>query len=105
MGHRLSATLLERQTWLSAVQGLNLRLLVAAQDQRMLGRYEVEADDAFELLGEARIGGEFERAHPVEFEAVSAPDTGHGRCVCFQVRSKCAGAPMSLTFGRLLRVV
>jgi hypothetical protein len=55
MGHRLAAAFLHGQTGLGAVQGLYLALLIDGQDQRVLGRMEVESDDSFQFLGEGRI--------------------------------------------------
>ena len=50
-----TSALLERKTRLGAVQGLDLTLLVAAQDQRMFRRIEVQARDVQQLLDERRI--------------------------------------------------
>ena len=47
-----AATAFERQARLRAVLRLDLRLLIAAQHQRMLGRIEVKPDDVFELVDE-----------------------------------------------------
>lgn len=41
MGHRLAASLLQRQARLGAVKGLDLRLLIDAQHHRMGGRANV----------------------------------------------------------------
>ena len=48
----------EGQEGLGALQGLALALLVDAQDQGMVGRMKVEADDIMDLLDEEGIGGE-----------------------------------------------
>ncbi len=62
MGHRAATTFLERQTRLNAVQGLYLALLIDAQNYRMLGWIQIEADNVGELLGKLRIGAHFESA-------------------------------------------
>ena len=49
-----------RQRRLGAIERLNLRLLVHAQDHRVVGRVEVQPDDVAHLLDEERIGGQLE---------------------------------------------
>ena len=43
---------LHRQQWLRAIQSLNLRFLIDAEDQRILRWIQVEADDVANLLDE-----------------------------------------------------
>ena len=62
--HRRTPSALERQSRLRAVQCLDLRLLIAAQHQRVLGRIEVQTDDVLELVDEAWVVGELERLDP-----------------------------------------
>ena len=49
-----------RQRRLGAIERLNLRLLVHAQDHRVVGRVEVQPDDVAHFLDEERIGGQLE---------------------------------------------
>src|SRR3972149_8751316 len=73
VGHRAQATWIERQAGLSAVERLDLALLVEAEDQSMLGRIEVEPDDVVELLEEVGIATHLERLGPVGGWAVGVP--------------------------------
>ncbi len=61
VGHRGAAPLLHRQPRLGAVEGLDLALLVDAEDHGMIGRIDIEADDFLELVDEFGVVGEFER--------------------------------------------
>ena len=77
--HRLSATLLQRQSRLRAIQRMHLAFLVAAQHQRMLGRRHVQTHDVFELLDELRVARDLEAPHAMGLQSVRAPvarDTG-----------------------------
>jgi hypothetical protein len=56
VGHRPATALLHRQPGRSAVERLDLRLLVNRQHQRVLGRIDIEADDILHLGGELRVG-------------------------------------------------
>ena len=61
----------EGQEGLGALQGLDLALLVNAQDHGMVGRIKVEADDVADLFDEEGVGGELGSA--------SAGGAGGGR--------------------------
>ncbi len=74
MGHRAGAPFLERQAGLRAVQRLDLALLVAAEDERVLGRIQIQPDHILELFGKARIVGDFEGARQMRLEPVRTPD-------------------------------
>ena len=73
VGHRLAAALLDRQTRLGAVEGLNLRLLVDRQHDGVRRRIDVEANDVVQFGRKLRIVGQLELAHPVRLEAMSTP--------------------------------
>ena len=77
VGHRAGAALLHRQAGLGAVERLDLALLVHRQHDRMRRRIDVEADHVLQLVGELRIVGELELAHPVRRQTVAAPDALH----------------------------
>ncbi len=49
-----------RQQRLCPVQGLNLRLLIYTQDQRSIGRIQVEPHDVAYFVNEQRIFGKLE---------------------------------------------
>jgi hypothetical protein len=53
---------------------LNLALFIDAQDQRMLRRRQIEADDIAHLLDKQRIGRELEGLGAMRLEVESLPD-------------------------------
>jgi len=63
---------------LPAVEGLDLRLLVHAQDHRVLGRVEVQPDHVHHLGHEVGVGGVGEGADPVGLQLVLTEDLVHG---------------------------
>ena len=67
--HGSGAALLHGQSWLRAIQRLDLALLVDAQHQRLVGRVEVEDDHIGNLVGEFGIAGEFETARQMRSDA------------------------------------
>ena len=80
MGHGSRAAFLERKTRLRTVESLDLTLLIATEDQGMLGGIEIEPNDVFELLDKERIVGDLEGTCQVRLEPVLAPDlTDRGR--------------------------
>jgi len=70
VGLRGGLALGQRQPRLGAFEGLDLRLLIDRERQRVLRRVHVEADHVLNLLDELGIAGEFEGAHPMRLEAV-----------------------------------
>ncbi len=74
MSYGASAPLLHRQTPLGTIKRLNLALLIDRQDNGMVGRIDVEADDLVQLGRKLGIGGQLKLAHPVRLEAMSTPD-------------------------------
>src|SRR5258705_13874505 len=73
MGYGASAPLFHRQTRLGAIKRLNLALLIDRQDNGVVGRVDVEADDLVQFGGKLRIVGQLELTHPVRLEAMSTP--------------------------------
>ena len=63
-----------REHRLGPVQGLDLVLLVHAQDHGLIRRVVVEADDVDDLLHEQRVGAHLEPVDQVRLEAGLAPD-------------------------------
>src|SRR5690606_26895691 len=85
-----------------SVQRLDLRLGVNREDDRPLGRTEIEADDVMQLLDELRIPGELERSHPVRPKAMCLPAPSHGSDPPL---SQCTCAPRGALFRRWPRCV
>ncbi len=77
MGHRAAAAWLDRQTWLGAVERLDLTLFVRRQHDGMFRRIDVKAQDIANLDGELRIVGQLESLYRVRSQAVAAPDAMH----------------------------
>ena len=70
---------LERESGLSAIQGLNLTLFIAGEHNGVFGRVEVEANDVLELLLEVLVVGELEGSYPVGFDPVGGPYSADAR--------------------------
>ncbi len=69
---------LHRQHRRGPVQRLDLRLLIHAQNDRVLRRRQVQPDDVGDLGDQLRIGGELERLAAPGLHAVVAPGPRHG---------------------------
>jgi hypothetical protein len=65
------------QDRLSAVQGLDLALLIDAEDHGPVWRIQIETDDVPNLLHELGIGGELEGLGPMRLESKCMPDPTH----------------------------
>src|SRR5260370_10515221 len=61
------------QSWLRAIQSLNLRLLVDTQYQCLIRRIQVKPNDISDLVDEQRIPGKFESLAAVRGQSESAP--------------------------------
>jgi len=72
--HRGAAPLLHRKAGLGPIQSLNLAFLVYAQNDRLVGRVQIEAHHVGELLDELRVAGELEGFHSMRLQAVCIPD-------------------------------
>ena len=57
---------------LGALQGLDVRLLIDAQHQRILGRVEVEANDVSGLSRELGVGADAEGVSPLEVNPMTS---------------------------------
>ena len=75
VGAALDLARAHRQQRLGAVERLDLRLLVHAEHQRVLGWAHVEPDDVAHLLDEERVRRELEGLAPMRLQAEGAPDT------------------------------
>jgi hypothetical protein len=75
VGQGSSSTLLERKAGLRAVQRLDLRLFVDAENHGMGGRRHIEADDIAQLFGERRVVRELEAAPAMRRETMGVSET------------------------------
>jgi len=62
---------------LSAIQGLNLALLIGADYNAVLGRVQIQPDHVNQFLGKVGIITEFERAPQMRLQAGRTPDAIH----------------------------
>ena len=62
-----------------SIEGLYLRLLVDTQNQRPVGRVQIQAHDVAHLVDEERIAAELEGLYPVRSERKDAPDAADRR--------------------------
>ena len=77
MGHGGALARFERQPGLTAVEGLDLALLIDRQHDRVGRRVHVQPDDVAQLVGERRIAGALEGSNAVGLQAVRPPDPLH----------------------------
>src|SRR5271156_444372 len=71
--HGSGPALLERQTRLGAIEGLDLALFIERQDDGVLGRIDIEPDHVAQFLREFGIIGKLELARPVRPETMGTP--------------------------------
>ena len=71
--HRPAAPFLHRKTGLRPVEGLDLTLLVNAQNKGLVRRIEIQADNVAELLNEVLIAAELEGLDQMRLEVVLLP--------------------------------
>ena len=77
VGDGAGTSLLHRQPRLGAVQRLDLAFLIDRENDGMVGRIDVKADDLFEFGRELRIVGQLEPADQMRPQPMSAPDPLH----------------------------
>src|SRR5271157_6195543 len=99
MGHRSAAPLLHRQTGLSAVQCLNLTLLIHAQDDGPVGWIQVQPDDIGELFQKSGIARELESLAAMRLEIVAPQDVTDRRLTHALSRRQGSTTPMCTAFG------
>ena len=78
VGHRPAFAGLDRQARLGAVERLDLALLVDGDDDGVLGRVHVKADDVLDLLDEIGIVGALERAQAMGLRSMRFPQALNG---------------------------
>src|SRR4030067_2236916 len=71
--HRPAAPFLHRKTGLRPVEGLDLTLLVNAQNKGLVRRIEIQADNVAELLNEVLIAAELEGLDQMPLVVVVLP--------------------------------
>src|ERR1043165_1175554 len=77
MRARSHLSLPQRQTRLTAFQGLALALFIAAQHNSLLRRSQIEADNVPKLLLELLVVGQLEGAGLVRLQIVAEPQLLH----------------------------
>ena len=79
VGVRLAAWMAgrKRQFRLSAVYGLDLRLLIDAEHHRRVLGVQVEADNVAHFVDELGVGRELEALGEMRFQAEGPPDAGN----------------------------
>ena len=103
MGHGSTAPLLDGETGLSSVEGLDLTFFINGQHQGPLRRVEIQPHHVGQLLDEARIVADLEGPRQVRLEAVGLPHAPHHRLVDAQRRRQRASAPVRGVGRPLLR--
>lgn len=88
-----------REQGLCALERLNLRLFVDAQDNGVLRRIKVQADDVANLLDQQRVGRELEGFSAVRFEPEGFPDPADRHMAEADGLGHVACAPVSGSLG------
>src|SRR5215471_14545571 len=86
----------ELMSFYTDAHSLNLALLVHAEDQRVIGRVQVEPHDVAHFLDEQRVGRQFEGLGAMRLQAEGAPNAADGHTTEPAGLSQTAGAPMGL---------
>ena len=74
----MAASFLQRQSRPGRSRAcIYLALLIDAQNQRMLPRIRIQADDCFQLMGKLRITTYLEGLEQMRLESVRVPDASH----------------------------
>lgn len=88
-----------REQGLCTLERLNLGLLVDAEDNGVLGRIDVQADDVANLLDQQRVGRELEGFSTVRFESEGSPNPADRHVAEASRLRHVPGAPMSGSLG------
>ena len=92
----------EGQCWKGAIEGLDRRLFVDAEDCRVLGRVHVEANHVGGLGLEIRVVGGHVAIKAMRLQTGTRPDPGHPHVADPEHLSQLAGTPVSAAIRRLL---
>jgi len=79
MRHGSTAALLQGQTGLGSVQGLDLAFLIQAQNQRLVRRIQIQPHDIAQLLHKPFVTAEFEGSDQMRLQVMPLPDSPDGR--------------------------
>src|SRR4029079_6106924 len=101
VGHGSGAALFHRQAWLSAVERLDLALLVDRDHDRMGWWIDIEADDIAQFVDKLWIRRGLEVFDPVRLKAMRAPDALDGTCADIDGLRHHGGGPMGRLRWRL----
>ena len=77
--HRTATTTFYRKAGLGAIQCLDLRFLVYAQDERLVRRIQVQPHHIVELLDEMLVPAQLESLDEMRFQIVLFPDAADSR--------------------------
>ncbi|MCY1552288.1 hypothetical protein D9M68_886760 [compost metagenome] len=101
MGDTLNVTKTHRQHRLRALQRLALALLVDTDDQRVVRRAQVRADDVAQLLDKERVVGELEALGAVRLQAKELEVARHAALGDAGLGGHRAHTPVRGAIGRL----
>ena len=99
VSQRFATSFLERESRLSAIQGLDLALFIAGQHDGVFRRVEIEANDVLELFLKMLVVGELEGSYPVRFDPVCSPYPTHTRRANSNPIGHGCPAPMGSSLG------
>ena len=94
MRHRPRSATFQRETRLCPVERLDLRLLIGAQDQGVLGRIQIQPHDVEQLLFEPRVFAQLEGVNQVRLQTVSFPDPLDQGLIGLQLLGQGTGCPV-----------
>ena len=94
VGHRSQSSFNQGQTRLGSVQGLNRCLFISAQDQRMLGRVQIQAHHIDHFVSKLFVSADFERLGQMGFKTTGLPNPVHHRFIDAQLLGQCSDAPV-----------
>ena len=99
VSQRFATSFLERESRLSAIQGLDLAFFIAGQHDAVFRRVDIEANNVLELLLEMLVVGELEGSYPVRFNPVCSPYPAHARRANSNFAGHGCPAPMGSSIG------
>jgi hypothetical protein len=96
----LSSSGRQRQHWIQAVQCLDARLLINAENDRMLRRFHIQANNISRLPLKVRILGHHVALEALRLQSRSLPNPSHHHVMHPKVLGQFARAPMGRAIGR-----
>jgi len=101
VGHPLYIAQSHGEERLAPLQRLDLALFINREDERFIGRVEIEADDISDLLDEEWIGGELEMLRSVRLYAKEGEVALHSALADAGLPGDASNAPVSGVAGLL----